>query len=60
MDKRAKQIRNKVRWKLDRISNLEEEIDRLKHDVALLEVEYEEETGELLLTRDRTRVAPLS
>lgn len=57
MDKRAKQVRNRVQWRLDRIRDMEQEIRTIKGEIAKLEVEYEELTGESLLTPDRKRVA---
>lgn len=60
MDKRATQLRNKTEYQLAHIRDMEDKIRKAKDAIAHMEVEYEELTGLLLLTRDRKRVAPLS
>lgn len=53
--RRATQIRNQATHRLAKIKELNEAMASVRHELVLLEVEYEEITGEFLL--DRTRSA---
>lgn len=54
--RRATQIRNQASHRLAKINELALLTAKIRHELALLEVEYEEITGEFLLNKTRSEL----